>query len=49
MTDVGRKALEAARGRIEPVERRVLDGFSATELTAFRGHLTRFAAGFEAD
>jgi DNA-binding MarR family transcriptional regulator len=47
-TDVGREALHAARKRIEPVEKRVLDAYSSKELDAFRALLTRFIEAFEA-
>ncbi|HEY6982609.1 MarR family winged helix-turn-helix transcriptional regulator [Reyranella sp.] len=47
MTDVGREALQAARERVQPIERRVFDVFSAKELVVFREHLSRFIDAFE--
>jgi DNA-binding MarR family transcriptional regulator len=47
MSDAGREALHAARERIEPMETRVFDAFSAKELTLFREYLSRFADRFE--
>lgn len=47
MTDVGREALQAARERVDPIEQRVLDAFSARDLAAFRGLLSRFMDAFE--
>lgn len=43
MTDVGREALHAARERLDPVERRVTDAFSAKDLKTFGSLLSRFA------
>lgn len=48
MTDVGREALDAGRKRIDPVERRVLQAFSAKDLGILRALLVRFADAFEA-
>jgi DNA-binding MarR family transcriptional regulator len=47
MTDVGREALQAARERVDPIEQRVLDVFSARDLAVFRGLLSRFIDAFE--
>jgi len=47
MTDVGREALEQARGRVEPIEQRVFGVFSAKDLVAFRGLLSRFIDAFD--
>jgi len=47
MTDVGREALEGAHERVDPVEERVFDAFSAKELVVFRGLLSRFIDAFE--
>lgn len=47
MTDVGREALAAARQRVDPMEQRVLDAFSAKELMVFRELLSRFVDAFE--
>jgi DNA-binding MarR family transcriptional regulator len=47
LTDVGREALEAARERVDPLEQRVLDAFSAKDLAAFRELLSRFVDAFE--
>jgi DNA-binding MarR family transcriptional regulator len=46
-TDVGREALQAARERVEPIEQRVFDAFSAKELATFRGLLSRFIEAFD--
>jgi len=46
-TDVGREALQAARERVDPIERRVFDAFSAKELAIFRGLLSRFIEAFD--
>lgn len=48
ITDVGREALHAARQKIEPTERRVLDAFSTKDEKTFRELLSRFAEAFEA-
>jgi DNA-binding MarR family transcriptional regulator len=48
ITDVGREALHAARERVLPVERRVLDAFSSKELEALRALLCRFIEAFDA-
>ena len=42
ITDVGREALHAARERVEPVDRRVIETFSPKELALFRTLVTRF-------
>jgi DNA-binding MarR family transcriptional regulator len=47
MTDVGREALQAARERIEPMERRVLGAFAALELARLSELLLRFSEAFE--
>jgi DNA-binding MarR family transcriptional regulator len=47
MTDVGREALQAARQRVDPIEQRVFDVFSAKDLAVFRGLLSRFIDAFE--
>ena len=47
MTDVGREAHHAACGRVDPIERRVLGVFSKSDLSALRGHLTRFIEAFD--
>jgi DNA-binding MarR family transcriptional regulator len=47
MTDVGRESLQAARERVDPLEQRVLDAFSAKDLAAFRELLSRFVDAFE--
>lgn len=44
---VGREALMAARERVDPIERRVYEGFSAQDLAIFRRLLGRFIDGFE--
>lgn len=46
LTDSGREALRAARERVGPVERRVIDAFSATDLEIFRALLARFIQAF---
>jgi DNA-binding MarR family transcriptional regulator len=46
-TDVGREALQAARERVDPIEQRVFDAFSAKEFATFRGLLSRFIAAFD--
>jgi len=46
-SDVGREALQAARERVDPIERRVFDAFSAKELAIFRGLLSRFIEAFD--
>jgi DNA-binding MarR family transcriptional regulator len=48
MTDVGCEALDAGRERVDPIERRVLQAFSAKDLAALRGLLARFADAFDA-
>jgi DNA-binding MarR family transcriptional regulator len=47
LTDVGFKALQAARQRIEPMESRVFAVFSPKDLSVFRDHLSRFIEAFE--
>lgn len=47
LTDVGREVLNAARERAEPVEQRIIDGFSADELTSLRSMLVRFIKAVE--
>jgi DNA-binding MarR family transcriptional regulator len=47
MTDVGREALEEARRRVEPIEQRVFGAFTAKDLAAFRGMLSRFIEAFD--
>jgi DNA-binding MarR family transcriptional regulator len=47
MTDVGREALQAARERVDPIEQHVFDAFSAKDLAALRGLLSRFIDAFE--
>ena len=47
MTEAGREALQAARERVDPIEQRVLDAFSAKDLAVFRGLLSRFIDAFE--
>jgi DNA-binding MarR family transcriptional regulator len=47
MTDVGREALQAARERVDPIEQRVFDAFSAKDLAILRGLLSRFIDAFE--
>ncbi len=47
ITDVGREALGAARARVDPIEQRVFDGFSANDLVVFRGLLSRFIEAFD--
>jgi DNA-binding MarR family transcriptional regulator len=47
MTDVGREALQVARERIDPMERRVLGAFTAPELARFSELLQRFTTAFE--
>jgi DNA-binding MarR family transcriptional regulator len=47
MTNVGREALQAARERVDPIEQRVLDAFSAKDLAVLRGLLSRFIDAFE--
>ncbi|HWX62123.1 MarR family winged helix-turn-helix transcriptional regulator [Bradyrhizobium sp.] len=47
MTEVGREALQAARERVDPIERRVFGVFSPKDMAAFRGFLSRFIEAFE--
>jgi DNA-binding MarR family transcriptional regulator len=46
MTDVGREALPAARDRVDPIEQRVLNAFSAKDLAVLRALLSRFIDAF---
>jgi DNA-binding MarR family transcriptional regulator len=47
MTDVGREALQAAHERVDPIEQRVFELFSARDLVLFRGLLSRFIDAFD--
>jgi DNA-binding MarR family transcriptional regulator len=47
VTVVGREALQGARERVDPIEERVFDAFSAKELVVFRGLLSRFIDVFD--
>lgn len=47
MTAVGREAFLAARERVDPIEQRVFDVFSAKDLVVFRGLLSRFIDSFD--
>jgi DNA-binding MarR family transcriptional regulator len=47
MTVVGREALQAARERVDPIEQRVFDAFSAQDLALLRKLLLRFIDAFE--
>jgi DNA-binding MarR family transcriptional regulator len=47
MTEVGREALQAARERVDPIERRVFGVFSSKDMAAFREFLSRFIEAFE--
>ena len=47
MTDVGRKALQAARERIDPIEQGVFGVFSERDLAVFRELLSRFIDAFD--
>ena len=49
MTDAGREALTAARQHVDPVERRVLDAFSAEERQALAALLTRWLEALEGE
>lgn len=49
ITDAGREALHAGRERVDPVEHRLADAFSATEEEAFRTLLSRFIIAFDAE
>jgi DNA-binding MarR family transcriptional regulator len=42
ITDVGREALHAARKAVGPLERRVVDAYSAKEMATLRDLLSRF-------
>jgi len=42
ITDVGREALHAGRGRIAPIEHRILGAFTEREVKTFRALLTTF-------
>ncbi len=48
IAEPGREALHAGRALVEPIERRVLDAFSRTELDALGALLRRFAEAFDA-
>lgn len=48
ITDVGREALQMARERAEPVERRVVDSFSPEELEILCALLSRFTEAIDA-
>ena len=48
ITAAGREALEEGRQRVEPVERRVVDAFSAEELDVLAALLTRWIDVIEA-
>lgn len=48
-TDAGREVLAAARDRVDPVERRLLDAFSAGERVALGALLARWIDALEAD
>lgn len=47
MTAVGREALHAARQRLDPVERRVIEAFSRKDLETFHTLLSRFIQAFQ--
>lgn len=47
LTDVGRCALNVAQERAEPIEQRILDGFSTAELAGLRALLVRFIEAVE--
>jgi DNA-binding MarR family transcriptional regulator len=49
ITDAGREMLDAARHRVEPVERRVTDAFSPEELKALGALLTRWTEALDGD
>ena len=49
MTDVGREALHAARGKVEPVERRVIEALSTKELSTLSELLSRFVEAIGPD
>jgi DNA-binding MarR family transcriptional regulator len=49
ITASGREALDEGRQRVEPVERRVADAFSAEELDLLATLLTRWIEAIEAD
>jgi DNA-binding MarR family transcriptional regulator len=49
ITDAGREALHAAKQRIEPTDKRVLDAFSARDQKTFRDLLSRFIQTFETE
>lgn len=49
ITDAGCKMLDAARHRVEPVERRVTDAFSPEELQSLGALLTRWTEALDAD
>lgn len=47
ITNAGREALESARQRVEPVERRIIDAFSPEELDVLGALLTRWIEALE--
>lgn len=47
ITDVGRKALQAAHERIDPIEQSVLEVFSESDLAVFQELLSRFIDAFD--
>jgi DNA-binding MarR family transcriptional regulator len=47
ITEVGRESLHAARRRVDPIDKRVLDAFSARDQKIFRELLARFIQTFE--
>lgn len=49
LTDVGREALSAGRRQVQPLERRLLDAFSADELATLRALLTRVVDAIDGD
>ena len=49
MTDAGCEVLNAARHRVEPVERRVTDTFSPEELEVLGSLLTRWTEALDGD
>jgi DNA-binding MarR family transcriptional regulator len=49
MTEVGREALHAGHGRVDPIEQRVFGAFSPKDEAAFRAFLSRFIAAFEGE
>jgi DNA-binding MarR family transcriptional regulator len=49
ITDAGREVLDAARHRVEPVERRLTDTFSPEELEVLDALLTRWTRALDGD